>query len=217
MSYLDEMAEQGYHMDSIGRFHEVMLPWLLGSHGIDRGATVLDIGAGHGHCLIPLHGAGWTRLVAVDVDARNFAAFRERFSIDGLRCDAASEPLPVPDATASAILCFHLIEHLPSPANLLAECSRVLRQGGKLFLVTPDWRKQYRTFWRDPTHLRPYDKESIARLLRMYGLQPQLHSWGSRFGLGHLGAYRWSPRLGMIGIDLLAVGAKVSPLTRPAG
>ncbi|MCC6212793.1 MAG: class I SAM-dependent methyltransferase [Burkholderiales bacterium] len=208
MSYLDEMAEQGYHMDSIDSFHEVMVPWLLASQGVDRNATVIDIGAGHGHCLIPLHRSGWTRLLAVDIDDRNFTAFGDRFDIEGHRCDIATEPLPVVDASAGVILCFHLIEHLSSPSNLLAECARVLQPAGKLFLVTPDWRKQYRTFWRDPTHLRPYDKEAIARLLRMHGLQPELHSWGSRYGLGRLGAYRWSPRLGMIGADLLAVGTR---------
>lgn len=217
MSYLEEMAKQGYHMDSIDRFHEVMLPWLLTSHGIARSAAVLDIGAGHGHCLIPLHRAGWARLVAVDVDDRNFDAFRARFGIKGYRCDIATEALPVADASAGAILSFHLIEHLPSASHLLAECARVLQPGGKLFLVTPDWRKQYRTFWRDPTHLRPYDKEAIARLMRMHGLQPELHSWGSRYGLGRLGAYRWTPRLGMIGADLLAVGTRQTAASERSG
>lgn len=211
MSYLDEMAAQGYRMDAIDDFHRFMLPWLLASHGVAREATVLDIGAGHGHCLVPLHEGGWRRLVALDVDPRNFAEFASRFGIESLLCDVARERIGLPDASVGAVLCFHLIEHLPDPRNLLSECSRLLRPGGRLFLVTPDWRKQYRTFWRDPTHLRPFDKEAIARLLRMHGLEPRLHSWGSRFGLGRLRAYRAWPALGLIGADLLAVGTKAAP------
>jgi SAM-dependent methyltransferase len=208
MSYLGEMAEQGYSMDAIDDFHRFMLPWLLGSHGVDRAETVLDIGAGHGHCLVPLHDGGWSKLVALDVDSRNFAAFADKLGIESLLCDISRERIALADGSVGAVLCFNLIEHLPAPGNLLAECCRVLRPGGLLFLVTPDWRKQYRTFWRDPTHLRPFDKEAIARLFRMHGLQPRIHSWGSRFGLGRLRAYRASPALGMIGADLLAIGSK---------
>lgn len=211
MSYLGEMAAQGYRMEAIGDFHRFMLPWLLECHGIDRADTVLDIGAGHGHCLVPLHDGGWRKLVALDVDPRNFAEFAATLGIESLLCDISRERIALDDGAVGAVICFHVIEHLPAPDNLLTECCRVLRPGGRLFLVTPDWRKQYRTFWRDPTHLRPYDKEAIARLFRMHGLEPRIHSWGSRLGLGRLHAYRLWPALGMIGADLLAIG------TRPPG
>ena len=70
MSYLDEMAEHGYNIDNIDDFHRFMLPWLLESNGIGREATVLDIGAGHGHCLVPLHDRGVAALRLWVEDAR---------------------------------------------------------------------------------------------------------------------------------------------------
>jgi hypothetical protein len=83
----------------------------------------------------------------------------------------------------------------------------VLGKSRAIALVTPDWRKQYKTFWRDPTHVHPYDRESIARLLRMHGFRHvQTCAWGSAYGLGRMGAYRLLPRLGLIGRDLLSIG-----------
>ena len=206
--YLHEMAQQGYNPENIGPFHEHMVPWLMSVHGLGKQEAVVDIGAGQGHCLLPLHRAGWRNLTAVDLDPYNFQLFRERYGISTLRSDAAVDVLDVPDESIAAVFCFHLIEHVSVPQHLLDEIHRVLRLGGKLFLVTPDWRKQYKTFWRDPTHVHPYDKESIVRLLRMHGFGVVVHSWGTAYGLGRLRAYQRIPQLGLTGQDILAVASK---------
>jgi len=208
MSYLKEMAEQGYNPDQIGPFHEFMIPWLLSSNNIAKNECVVDIGAGQGHCLIPLFRKGWNQLVAVDVEEHNFSFFREKYGISPVLCDMESQRLNIGSGSAQAVLCFHLIEHLHNPRNLFIEIHRILKSNGKLFLVTPDWRKQYKSFWRDPTHIHPYDKTSIARILRMNGFSPAIFSWNSRYGLGRIQAYRWFPRLGMIGEELIAIGTK---------
>ena len=145
--YLREMAEGGYSADKIDPFHRFMVPWLLSWSGVAKDELVFDIGAGQGHSLIPLYNAGWSNLVAVDVDDLNFSSFRETYGFRTQRCDIAQESLAFEDGCASAVLCFHLIEHLPDPENLLSEIYRVLKPGGKLFLVTPDWRKQYKIFY----------------------------------------------------------------------
>ncbi|MFM8954045.1 MAG: class I SAM-dependent methyltransferase [Planctomycetaceae bacterium] len=49
-------------------------------------------------------------------------------------------PFPFSDDTFDAILCEHLIEHVPYPAadRAVAECLRVLKPGGYLRIATPD-------------------------------------------------------------------------------
>ena len=208
INYLREMAIHGYNPEHVGPFHKYMIPWLLSAQAISKEEMIVDIGAGQGHCLIPLYRNGWRNLVAVDVDDYNFELFKHKYKIRCFRSDVNSEPLKLEDGSVSAVVCLHLIEHLSKPNNLLFEAFRVLKTGGKIFTVTPDWRKQFKTFWRDPTHIHPYDKISITRLLRMYNFEPVVHSWGSAYGLGKLQTYRWVPRLGMIGKDLLAIGIK---------
>jgi SAM-dependent methyltransferase len=209
MSYLTEMAAHGYSPDSIGAFHRAMVPYLASRFGVRPEDPVMDIGAGQGHGLIPLYTRGFRNLVAVDIDANNFPLFREQYGVKCYTCDVATEPLPVDDGSVSMVICFHLLEHLHSPNYYLKELHRVLQPGGGLALVTPDWRKQYRTFYRDPTHIHPYDRESITRLLRIFGFsQVEAHPWGSAWGLGRLQAFRCFPLLGMIGVDLLALARK---------
>jgi len=207
-NYLSEMADGGYDPDAVGSFHEHMVPSLLHENGVKTSEVVLDIGAGQGHGLIPLRNAGFENLIALDRDAFNLERFENEFGFRTLRCDAESDAFELDDASVDAAICFHLIEHLWDPSNFLSELHRVLRPGGQFFLVTPDWRKQYKTFFRDPTHVRPYDKVSLGRLLRMHGFEASLFSWGSAFGLGRLGAYRHFFKLGLIGRDLLAVGTR---------
>jgi ubiquinone/menaquinone biosynthesis C-methylase UbiE len=203
------MAEQGYTPDAIGPFHKVMVPYLLELLRIGRDEVVVDVGAAQGHAAISAKVAGYQRVVVVDIDPFNYPLFRQRYAIRGELCDVSREALPFGDAQVGALICFHLIEHLYAAGTFLSETRRVLRTDGALILVTPDWRKQYRTFWRDPTHTHPYDKESIARLLRMYSFSKTwVSSWGPRYGAGRLQAYRWLPKLGMIGADLLAVAVK---------
>lgn len=208
--YLHEMSQEGYNPENIGTFHRKMVPWLLSAYQIAKDAGIVDIGAGQGHCLIPLHENGWLKLTAVDVDDFNFSVFKNKHGLDVHKCNISSEKLDLADNSQGAVISFHLIEHLLVPDNLLNEAHRVLRPGGKIFIVSPDWRKQYKTFWRDPTHIHPYDKESIARLLRMHRYDSEVYSWGSAYGLGRLKAYKYLPRLGLIGNDMLAVGTKVA-------
>jgi 2-polyprenyl-3-methyl-5-hydroxy-6-metoxy-1,4-benzoquinol methylase len=208
MNYLKEMAEQGYHPRSVGPFHRHMIPWLMRVNGIGHDAVVMDIGAGQGHGLLPLKEGGWTHLMAVDIDDYNFDLFRNQFGFQTLKCDISCERIGCGDAIVDAVMCFHLIEHLPKPDHLIQEVRRVLKPCGLFFLVTPDWRKQFKTFWRDPTHIRPFDKRSLERLFRMHGFDPRVQSWNARFGVGRFQAYRWIPRLGMIGRDILIIGKK---------
>lgn len=51
----------------------------------------------------------------------------------------------------------------------MQEMKRVLKPGGLLILMVPDWKTQRHIFYLDPTHIHPYTQESIDWLLRMMG------------------------------------------------
>ncbi len=209
MGYLEEMAEGGYDEEHIGKFHLRMIPYLVQTLNVRREDLIVDVGAAQGHCTISAKRAGYSNLAVLDLSPYKFDSLRDRYGIQCHVCNVEVEPFPFPDNAVGLVFAVHLIEHLKTTNNLLSEAWRVLRPGGALALVTPDWRKQYRTFWRDPTHVHPYDRHAIGRLLRMHRFAgTRVSSWGSAYGLGSLGAYRWWPRLGLIGQDLLGVGFK---------
>ncbi len=65
---------------------------------------------------------------------------------------------------------FHksVIEHIHNPDNMMRESRRVLKPGGKLIFLTPDWHSQWKNFYEDHTHVQPYDKLAVENLLKIY-------------------------------------------------
>ena len=45
--------------------------------------------------------------------------------------------VPFPDNSADAVICEHVLEHVPDPKAVIAEMRRVLRPGGIVYIVTP--------------------------------------------------------------------------------
>jgi SAM-dependent methyltransferase len=67
-----------------------------------------------------------------------------------------TEGIPFPDGVVDYIVAHHFIEHLSYPEGLLflCECERVLKPGGVLTLVCPDFEHVARTYTENPDTLR---------------------------------------------------------------
>lgn len=207
-NYLKEMAGGGYTVENISSFHKMALPFLGENFFPNKSFKILDIGAGNGHTLIPLKNSGWKNLWALDIDDFN-KKFFEDSGIGFIKANLDSEKIPFDDNYFDTVLSFHVIEHIQNLNNYLGEIRRVLKKGGILILVTPDWRKQYKIFWRDHTHIHPYDKESISRLLRAHDLNVvEIKSFGVIRGLGRTGLWKLFKDLIFSGIDMIAVSKK---------
>ena len=61
-----------------------------------------------------------------------------------------------------------VIEHLNDPKNILIEIKKVLKVGGVLIIITPNFKYAYKNFYDDPTHLRAYSHVSIYKLLQIF-------------------------------------------------
>lgn len=96
-----------------------------------RGSRVLDAGAGaskyrpyFAHC----------RYETQDFCQYEGALVKYLQPIDHV-CDIVH--IPLPDASLDAILCTEVFEHVVNPIAVMAEFSRLLKPGGKLFLTAP--------------------------------------------------------------------------------
>ena len=56
---------------------------------------------------------------------------------------------------------------MPDPLSFVTESFRVLKPGGLLLILTPDWEANYKTFFDDFTHVRPMSQRSMNLLLSM--------------------------------------------------
>jgi ubiquinone/menaquinone biosynthesis C-methylase UbiE len=149
-------------------------------------ASVLDVGSGEGEWIKALlryrPGLDFTA-----VDKQDFSGIMKFTKFH--RADLTSEHLPFKDQAFDGALVMHLIEHLANPHFVLSECYRVLKKGGLVYLETPSVRsiffpsyniKKFNSrcdkegpynFYDDPTHLRPYTKYALCRLLREAGFE----------------------------------------------
>jgi ubiquinone/menaquinone biosynthesis C-methylase UbiE len=79
------------------------------------------------------------------------------------------EKLPFEDNFFDIVFSKSVMEHLYRADHYLNEMHRVLKCGGRLILMVPDWKTQCRIFFNDPTHVHPYTKASVEKLLIMQG------------------------------------------------
>ena len=160
MSYL--ATQYGEQRQPSTGFPDALVAYLMGLGLVGSDALLLEVGAGRGD-----FAKAWGRALkhAVHAVDREDAGTLHRLRL----ADVQSEELPYLSASFDVVFSKSLIEHLSDPGQFLDQALRVLRPGGRLILMTPDWRTYMRTFYDDYTHVRPYDQVSLADLLAAHG------------------------------------------------
>jgi SAM-dependent methyltransferase len=107
-----------------------LLPW--GLSGLQLGDDVLEIGPGFGATTAVLADRPG-ELTVLELEPRYCERLRRQLpgGVTVVQGDATA--MPFDDGRFSAVVCFTMLHHLPSPAaqdRLLAEAARVLRPGG---------------------------------------------------------------------------------------
>lgn len=89
--------------------------------------------------------------------------------IDGVRegINFEKDNLPFESNSYDFVFFCAVIEHLNDSNLILSEIYRVLKKGGTLIVITPNFAYCYREFYNDPTHLHPYTPQSLRKILEM--------------------------------------------------
>jgi SAM-dependent methyltransferase len=135
---------------------------------------VLELGCGHGELLGLLREAG-VEARGVDADPGMVQA-AQAAGHDVVLDDVLSHLARLGADSLRGVVSAHLVEHLEPPTveSLLRECARVVQPGGVVVTATPNAGSQSvlgHDFWRDPTHVRPYDVQLLAFLCDRAGLE----------------------------------------------
>jgi SAM-dependent methyltransferase len=151
----------------------------------------MDVGSGYGDFLVVLKELGYKHLFTADIENTAEETFKTH-GIHFTEFDATKDTFPFPDGSFDVVVCSHILEHLPSPFHLLGEARRILRAGGVLFIMVPDWQKHPSEFYNDPTHIHPYTKQGVARALHRAEFNDiTIKSHGCFRGLGRIKAWRF--------------------------
>jgi ubiquinone/menaquinone biosynthesis C-methylase UbiE len=127
--------------------------------------TVLDLGCGWGEFSNFVRAK---RKLGIDVssDYAKYLAPDVEFSLQS--CQALS----FPDASVDVVFASNLFEHLPTRDDAAAafrECHRVLRPGGRLLILQPNFKYCYREYFDFFDHHQPYTERSMAEGLQLAG------------------------------------------------
>jgi len=144
-----------------------MIAHLVKMFGLKSGQTILEPGCGQGNFL------RWFREHGLSIEGCDLSpkAGGEIKGLEIKRWNADIDALPYGDECFDAIYSKSFVEHLHNADHFFREAMRVLKPGGKLISLTPDWEVNYRTFYDDPTHCRPFTKVGLETTYLMNGFQ----------------------------------------------
>lgn len=150
-------------------------PEMLAGHiaqvtGMRSGCTLLEVGSGRaelakGFLRLGLH------VTAVD-SAPSAASFAGQAGADFIHATIeAGSSLPVEPASQDFVFSKSFIEHLREPVPFLEMCRGLLKPGGKIICLTPDWEANYRIFFDDVTHVTPFSRATMRQALELSGYE----------------------------------------------
>ena len=139
--------------------------YLFHRFGMERGYRLLDVGCGRGD-LVRAFGS-----LSLDVSGLDREKSQMHADIQVKYANIESEPFPFDDGIFDVVFSKSLIEHLFDPGNFMKECFRILKPGGRIILMTPDWSSQVKIFFDDYTHRQPYTMAAIKDILEIFGFR----------------------------------------------
>lgn len=162
--FRDEYSETAYPQKLCDYIvHRYLFPFF----GKKEGITLLDVGSGKGNHLV---GFQRRRIQCYGLDKRRECLEALR-SFDIRECDLEKDPFPFPNAFFDVVFSKSVIEHVAHTDHFFPEMMRVLKPGGLVILLTPDWRSQAAIFWDDYTHVKPWTRKGLQNALKIFGFE----------------------------------------------
>lgn len=161
----DEFAETDYPQ----KLCDHIVARFIAPHfgGAVEGRTMLDIGSGKGNHLV---GFGRRGLTVTGLD--KLPDRHEMLAQFEIRpCDLERDRFPFDDDAFDVVFSKSVIEHVWNTDNFLSEARRVLKPGGLLVLMCPDWRTQAHMYWDDYTHVKPWTRKGLQNALKIHAFR----------------------------------------------
>jgi ubiquinone/menaquinone biosynthesis C-methylase UbiE len=145
---------------------KIISAWLQQS--VPEGASVLDLGAGYCDFINNIRAARKVAVDMADVVRLHAAAEVEVHLGSCTRLEFAG------DASFDVVFASNLFEHLSmvDVHQTLSEVRRVLKPGGNLMVIQPNFRYCFRQYFDDYTHMTIFTDRSLSDVMVVAGLEP---------------------------------------------
>jgi putative flippase GtrA/ubiquinone/menaquinone biosynthesis C-methylase UbiE len=141
---------------------------------IPNNSKLLDIGCGSSPII-----THYANAVGIDTNNQKLEFMRSKYRGATFANFQLSD---FPDNSFDYVLCIEVIEHVSNPASFVREISRVMKEGGKAIIATPDYSKP---LWRIAEMFTPYKEEhcnnftmdKLDRLCEKNNLMPTIYKY----------------------------------------
>tara|TARA_B100000927_G_C16443660_1_gene460827 strand:+ start:750 stop:1406 length:657 start_codon:yes stop_codon:yes gene_type:complete len=148
-------------------YPEKLVNYLINESNLSKGMKIYEPGVGRGEHLIIFRNAGLDVYGSdIEEDAKDFNTDID-IEVVNLDTDTSSHD----DLSFDVIYSKSFVEHLNNPTFFLKEAHRLLKPGGKLITLTPDWDSQFKNFFDDYTHVRPFTLKSLEEIQTSVGFK----------------------------------------------
>jgi SAM-dependent methyltransferase len=143
--------------------------------------TVVDIGCGEGACC-QYAGMKGAAVIGIDVDPLQVekanAAMQHIPARSWKAIVDVCDPIPLPDASASVVICTEVMEHVEDPSKFAAELVRIGKPGAQYLISVPEpfseelmRRVAPAWYWEPPYHRHVFEHEQLDAILKEAGLK----------------------------------------------
>jgi len=141
--------------------------YLSKKYNIQKKNNLLELGCGRGEFLKGFSDIG---IDCYGVDLSDYAK-KICPTADISKVNLLLEELPFQDNFFDFIYSKSFIEHFYYPEKIFEKSYRVLKPGGKLISLTPDWETIYKMFYEDYTHRTPFTITSLKDIHLINGFK----------------------------------------------
>tara|TARA_B100001057_G_scaffold469842_1_gene530565 strand:- start:696 stop:1379 length:684 start_codon:yes stop_codon:yes gene_type:complete len=148
-------------------YPQKFINYLVKRFEIKKKQKVLELGCGRGEFLNEFINNG---LDGYGVDILDYC--KNFFpNLNFKKIDMVNEKLPYEDNFFDVIYSKSIIEHFYFPDKIFKEAFRVLKPGGIIITLTPEWQYIYKSFYEDFTHRTPFTSISLRDIHEMSGFK----------------------------------------------
>lgn len=166
MSYLKTVYDKKREPKT--SYPRALIEYLIRRFKIKKDDKLLELGIGNGYFLKEFAEKG---INCYGVDREIFPELDKR--ITAKKTDLFRQKFPFPDKYFDVVYSKSVVEHFYSREVelIMSETKRVLKPGGKVIILVPDWPSQMVTFFEDYTQVHPYDTLALSDLLKIFGFK----------------------------------------------
>lgn len=148
-------------------YPDKLAKYLTSKFGLQRNQKFLEMGFGRGDFLRAFQRQD-LEVFGIDICDSSLAACSD---LPVFRCEIGKDATPFDSESFDVVFHKSFLEHFQNPEPVMQESLRLLKPGGTLIILVPDWISCLKIYFDDHTHQRPYTTRSVRDLLKISGFK----------------------------------------------